>query len=73
MESLLIKADVLSRQTRITTEKRYNFLSDIWISLKFLHEFPEAVFLEVRLESILVEEAVLARHIEIIAETGPNF
>jgi len=70
---LFVEEAVLAPHTRITAEKRYNFWSDRWISLKFLHEFLEAVFLIVRLESLLVEEAVLARHTGIAAEKGHNF
>jgi hypothetical protein len=36
MESLLIEEEVLSRQTRITAEKGYNFWFDRWIALKYL-------------------------------------
>jgi hypothetical protein len=61
MESLLIEEEVLSRQTRIRAEKGHNFWSDRWIALKFLQEFPEAVFLGELMESPLVEEKVLLR------------
>jgi hypothetical protein len=73
MESLLVEKDVLSCQTGITPVKRYNFRSYRWILLKFLHEFPKAVFLVVCFESLLVEEAVWARHTGIIAEKVQNF
>jgi len=36
MESLLVEEEVLWRPTKITTEKRHNFLSDRWIALKYL-------------------------------------
>jgi len=58
MESLLVEEEVLSRQTRITAQKSHNFLSNRWISLKVLHEFPEAVFVELSMESLLDEEEV---------------
>jgi hypothetical protein len=61
MESPLIQEEVLSRRTRITTEKGHNFWSDRWIALKFLQEFPEAVFLGEPMESLLVEEEGLLR------------
>jgi hypothetical protein len=50
---LLAEAEVLSRQTRVTTQKSSNFWSDRWIVLTFLQWLPEAVFLEVAMESIL--------------------
>jgi hypothetical protein len=59
MESLLGEDDVLSRQTGRTAEKDHNFWSDRWIAIKVLQVFPEAVLLEVPLESLLVEEEVL--------------
>jgi hypothetical protein len=46
----------LWRQTRITAEKSYNFLSDRWIALNVLHEFPEAVVVVVPMESLVIEE-----------------
>jgi hypothetical protein len=58
MESLLVEEEVLSRQTRITAQKSHNFLSNHWIALKVLHEFPEAVFVELSMESLLDEEEV---------------
>ena len=73
MESLLVEEDVLSRQTRKTTKNDYNFLSDCWIALKFLHEFPEAVFLVGPMESLLVKEEVLSRQTGITAKKGHNF
>jgi len=73
MESLLVEEEVLSRQTRITSEKGNNFWSDRWIALKFLQEFPEAVLLVGPMESLLVKEAVLARQTRITAEKVQNF
>jgi hypothetical protein len=56
MESLLDEEQVLSRQSEITAEKGYNFLSDRWIALNVLHEFQEAVVVVVPKESLVVEE-----------------
>jgi hypothetical protein len=56
MESLLIEEEVLSRLTGITLENSLNFWSDRWIVLKYLQLFPEPIFLEVPMESLLVEE-----------------
>jgi hypothetical protein len=61
MESLLDEEEVLSRQTRITPEKSYNFWSDRWIALNALREFPEAVVAVVPTESLVVEEYWLSR------------
>jgi hypothetical protein len=41
--------------------------------LKFLQEFPEAVFLVGLMKSLLVEEEVLSRQTGIRAEKGHNF
>jgi len=51
----------MSRQTEITTENSHNFGSDRWIALKVLQLFPEAVFLLVPFESLLVEAEVFSR------------
>jgi hypothetical protein len=48
------------RQTGITAEKGHNFWFDRWITLKFLQEFPVAIFLVVAMESLLVKEKVLS-------------
>jgi hypothetical protein len=61
MESLLVEEEVLSCQTGIAAEKRHNFSSDCWIVLKVLKWFPELVFLDVPMESLLVEEEVFSR------------
>jgi hypothetical protein len=58
MESILGDREVSSGQTRVTTKKNHNFLSDRWIALKFLQEFPKAVFLGVAMESILSDREV---------------
>jgi hypothetical protein len=43
------------------------------MTLKFLLEFPEAVFLEVLMESPLDEEEVLSRKTRITTQEGQNF
>jgi len=63
----------LSRQTGITVETCHKFLSDRWIVLKVLQLFPEPIFLEVLMESLLVEEEVLSRQTGISAEKGHKF
>jgi hypothetical protein len=44
--------------------RRYGFRSDRWIALKCLHEFPEAVFLWVDMESQLDDEDVSSARLE---------
>jgi hypothetical protein len=56
METLLDEVEALSRQTGITAEKGHNFWSNRWIMLKVLQKFAEPIFLEVAMESQLVEE-----------------
>jgi len=73
MESLLVEEEVLSRQTVITTEKRHNFWSDRWITLKYLQYFPEARFLVLPMESLLVDEEVLSCQTRITVEKGHRF
>jgi len=60
-------------QTRITVEKGHNFWSDRWIAMKVLQQFPEAVFIVLPMESLLVEEDVFSRQSRITAEKGHNF
>jgi len=43
----------------------HNFRSDRWIALKFLHEFLEAIFLGVFLESHLGDEEVSSAKLSI--------
>jgi hypothetical protein len=62
MESLLVEEEVLSRQTGIIAENGHNFWPGRWIALRFLKEFPEAVFHVLPIESLLVEEQVLSRY-----------
>jgi len=73
MESLLVKEEVLWRQTGITAEKGHNFWSDHWIGLKYLQLFLEARFLLLPMESLIVEEEVLSRQTGITAEKRNNF
>jgi len=53
VESQLGVVEVSSLETRVPVRKGHNFGSDRWIALKFLEEFPEAVFLVVDVESLL--------------------
>jgi hypothetical protein len=45
-------------ETWVPVRKGHNFWFDHWISLKFLEEFPDAVFLGVDVESLLREAEV---------------
>jgi len=60
VESLISEANVSSLETRLPVRNGHNFLSDRWISLKFLQEFPDAVFLRVDVESLLGEAVTLS-------------
>jgi len=55
VESLLSESEVSSIEARVPFQKGHNFGSDRWIALKFLQEFPEAVFLGVDVELLLGE------------------
>jgi len=54
-------------------QKGHNFLSDHWITLKFLQEFPESVFLLVAMESLLGDEKGLVGQTRVSAQKGHNF
>jgi hypothetical protein len=56
MESLLIEEEVLSRQTRITGERALTFDPTVGSWSKFYSSFRMPIFLEVPMESLLVEE-----------------
>jgi hypothetical protein len=58
VESLLGEAEVSTVETRVPVRKGHNFLCHRWIALKFLQEFPEAVFLVLDVESLLVKSEV---------------
>jgi len=55
VESVLGDAELSSLKTRVKDRKGHNFRSDHWMSLKFLKEFLDAVFLGVDVESLLGE------------------
>jgi len=44
VESILGEEEVRSGEARVTVRKGYNFLSDRWISIEILQEFPDAAF-----------------------------
>jgi hypothetical protein len=72
VESLLGEAEVSSLQSRVPVRKGHNFLSDRWIALKFLQEFPEAVFLGVDVELLLGESEVSSLETRVPVRKGHN-
>jgi len=50
-----------SLEIEVRVRKGQIFGSDRWISLKILQEFPDAVFLGVDVESLLVMRGIVAR------------
>jgi hypothetical protein len=61
---------MFGRQPWVSAQKGHNFLSDRWIALKFLQEFPEAVFFGVLIEWLLGDEDV-CRSNKSISWKGP--
>ena len=53
-----------SRQDLRNRSKSHNFWYDRWIALKCLHEFLEAVFLSVALDSLIDDEQVWSASLE---------
>jgi hypothetical protein len=54
----------LASQTLVTGQNGHNFLSNHWIALKVLPEFPEAVFFGVAMELQLGDEDVWSARLE---------
>jgi len=73
VESVLDDAEVSSLETRLLVRKGHNFLSERWISLKFLQEFSEAVFLGVDMESLLGDPEVSSLETTLRVRKGHNF
>jgi hypothetical protein len=73
VESLLGEAEVSSLQSRVPVRKGYNFLSDCWIALNFLQEFPEAFFFRVHVELLLDEAEVSTLETRVPVRKGHNF
>jgi hypothetical protein len=73
VESLLGAAEVSSLQTSVPVLKGHNFLSDRCISVKFLTEFPNAVFLGVHVQSLLGEAEVSSLETRLPVRKGNNF
>jgi hypothetical protein len=73
VESLLGEAEVSALETSVQVRKGRNFCSDRLIALKFLQEFPDAVFLAVDVESLLDELEVSSLETRVPAQKGRNF
>ena len=73
MESLLDVLEVSSLQTRVPVRNDHNFGSDRWITLKFSHQFPDAVFLGVEVESLLDVPEVSSLHNRVPVRNDHNF
>ena len=73
MESLLGEAEVSSLEIRVPVRKGLHFGSDRWISLKFLQEFADAVFLVVDVGSLLGEAEVLSLQTRVPVRNVHNF
>jgi len=73
VESLLGDAEVSSLETRVLVRKGHDFWSDRWISIKFLQEFPKAVFLGVHLESQLGDAEGSSLDTTVPVRKGHNF
>jgi len=65
VESPLGQVDMASLQISVRVGKGHNCLSDRWIALKSLKEFPDAVFLGVDVESPLGQVEVASLEISI--------
>ena len=72
VESILGE-EVWSRQTRVTVRKGNDFLSDRWIAIKSLHEFRDALFHIVHVESFLGEEEIGSRQARVTVRKDNNF
>jgi len=60
VETLLGEEEISSLKTRVPVPKGRNFSSDCWLALKFLQEFPDAVFHAVDVESLVGEAEVFS-------------
>jgi hypothetical protein len=69
----LLDDEVSSLQTRLPFRKGQNFGTDRWISLKFLQDFPDAVFLGVDVESLLGDAEESSLETGVPVPKGHNF
>jgi len=68
-----VNLKVSSLETTVLVRNGHNFLSERWIALKFLQEFPEAVFLVDDVESLLDESEVSSLETRVPVRKGHNF
>jgi len=73
VESLLGEAEVSSLETSVPVGKGHNFRSDRWIALKFLQEFPDAIFLGVDVESLLGVAEISSLQTRVPIQKSHNF
>ena len=73
VESILGKVEVWSRQAKVTVRKGRNVLSDGWIAIKLLQEFPEALFHRGNVGSILGEVDVWSCQARVTVRKCHNF
>jgi len=73
VEWVLGVSEVSSLETRVAVQKGHNFGSDRWITLKFLQEFPIAVFLGVHVEWLLGVSEVSTLETTVPVRKGHNF
>jgi len=66
VESLLGQVEVASLEISLRVSNGHNLGSDLWISLKSLQEFPDAVFLGVDVESPLGQMEVASLKISVL-------
>jgi hypothetical protein len=65
VDSVLDDVEVSLLETRLPVQKGSNFSFIRWNFLKFLQEFPHAIFLGVDVESLLSEADVSSLHIRV--------
>ena len=68
-----VRGEVSSLETSVLVRKGHNFLSDRLISLNFLQEFPDAVFLGVDVQSLPGEEEFSSLETNVTVRKGHNF
>jgi len=73
VESLLGEAEVSALESSVLVRQGRNFWSDRWIALKFLQDFPGAIFLAVDVESLLGEMEVSTLESSVPVPKGRNF
>jgi len=73
LESLFGEAEVSALETSVPVGRGRNFSSAHWIAVKFLQEFPDAVFLAVDVKSLFGEAEVSSLETRVPVPKGRNF